>query len=637
MRVGRAGVSLGGALALLLFSAASWATPPAVDAGAWIARATARRLGEEPQWLRLLHYERTLFGWKSRAEESPFFLTGKSGRTSPAEELEAFLQHAFEPAGEGRPPVLCRFPARRSWLEGRLDGLADALPAVDCPEFDAYVRQVGATGASLVFSSYFLEAPASAFGHTLLRLHRTDARDGTELLDFGINYAAEVDTENALLYGLKGLFGLFPGQLTAQPYYYKVREYNDYESRDLWEYELELDSDELAMLVAHVWELGSARFSYWYASENCSFFMLAMLEAAVGRWSLTGGLPPWTVPVDTVKALVKAGGVRDVRYRPSAREVLRARSRTLSTEELALAQALVDEVGQELPATLPKSRAAAVLDVAIDAFDVRNASAVLLSADAQIEAERRTLLGRRSEIPLRSVRPALEPRASARPHESLGSQRLELGVGWTRNADRWFMPLGYRVALHDFAESSRGFGALARIEFLSTALRVGHEQTGLERLSLVRAGSFVPWTSFQKRMSWTFDAGVRGAPGWACATCLSGYLGVGSGVTFATDARGVAFVLLVSTAVEGGPGVDGVWSSPVRLVVSPTATLRFETGPFTFAMTGGYDLRLSGAAVGQFVAEGEARVVLTPRLSVFARGLGSERAVEASGGVGVYF
>ena len=24
------------------------------------------------------------------------------------------------------------------------------------------------------------------------------------------------------------------------PYYYKVREYNDYESRDLWEYELEL-------------------------------------------------------------------------------------------------------------------------------------------------------------------------------------------------------------------------------------------------------------------------------------------------------------------------------------------------------------------------------------------------------------
>lgn len=642
MRFRRASVSLiQGALALLLFSTHAWADAP----DAWVARAQEQKLGAEDQWLRLLHHERGWFGSTSRAEPSDFFAS-PNGRKDPNAELEAVLRAFFEsdPGTPEKPHALCRYPARRAWLERQLEGLAEALPGDACPEFDGFLKQVGATGASLVFSSYYLEAPASAFGHTLIRLHRTDARDGTDLLDFGINYAANVNTSNAFVYGMKGLFGMFPGDLTAQPYYYKVREYNDYEARDLWEYELDLTPDELQTLVSHIWELGRAKFSYWYASQNCSYFMLTLLEAAVPRWSLLKKLPAWTVPIDTVKALTQTpDAVREVRYRPSAREVLKARADALEPDELRLALQLRDDVVTPLPASLPANRAAAILDTALDAFDVRHAQAVLIDQDSAIETERRVLLSARSAIPVRSPRLDLTPPADSRPDAMLGSQRLELGVGWSKNNGP-FVPVGYRMALHDFTESSRGFGALARIEFLSTALRVGLSnpfaeepwQTGLERLSIVRAASFVPWTSLQKRASWAFDFGVRSSPAWDCLDCVVGHLGIGSGFTFATGGQGVALVLLATTALEGGPSVNGRWNLPLRLNVLPTATLRLERGPITFALTGGYDLRLEELIHGQWMTESELRVVLVPALSLVGRAVVSPVALETTFGVAIY-
>ena len=74
----------------------------------------------------------------------------------------------------------------------------------------------------------------------------------------------------------------------ALPYFYKVREYNDYESRDLWEYDLNLSPRAVAMLVAHLWELGSTYFDYFYLSENCSYHSLAVLgvaEPSLTSWS----------------------------------------------------------------------------------------------------------------------------------------------------------------------------------------------------------------------------------------------------------------------------------------------------------------------------------------------------------------
>src|SRR5262249_53633592 len=149
-----------------------------------------------------------------------------------------------------------------------------------------------------------------------------------ELLDYGVDYSADVDTTNALLYAFKGLTGLFPGTFHHYPYYYKVREYNDYESRDLWEYDLSLSPAQVAMLVAHIWELGSTYFDYYYLTENCSYHVLGALEAAAPELELLRHVKTPVIPVDTVKALYENQGlVRDVRYRPSIRTQFRKRIR----------------------------------------------------------------------------------------------------------------------------------------------------------------------------------------------------------------------------------------------------------------------------------------------------------------------
>ncbi|TMA26980.1 MAG: DUF4105 domain-containing protein, partial [Deltaproteobacteria bacterium] len=224
------------------------------------ASAREQRLAEAAGWLKLLHYERGLFGgWHSEAE-AKFFLSPR-GLSDPATELEATLAGFFSGAD-----VQCRFPARMAWLNGRLHFDFARLPLASCPKFEEFYAKIAARSVTLVFSSYFLNSPASAFGHTLLRLDKGDesvAGKHFELLDYGVNYTATIDTGNAFIYAVKGLFGLFPGQFSAIPYFYKVREYNDFESRDLWEYDLSLTPEQVALVVAHIWELGSTQFPYY--------------------------------------------------------------------------------------------------------------------------------------------------------------------------------------------------------------------------------------------------------------------------------------------------------------------------------------------------------------------------------------
>jgi len=63
-------------------------------------------------------------------------------------------------------------------------------------------------------------------------------RHTSRLLSFAVNYAARTDETNGFAYAIKGVFGFYPGYYSLLPYYVKVREYNDLERRDVWEYPL---------------------------------------------------------------------------------------------------------------------------------------------------------------------------------------------------------------------------------------------------------------------------------------------------------------------------------------------------------------------------------------------------------------
>jgi len=225
-----------------------------------IDAAEAAKLSETRTWRKLMHYERNAFGlMRSQVKSAAFFLS-ENGDRELDQEMQATLWSFFGPIEVKDEHAICKFPARLSWLQSKLkDHPAWAsLPKPTCYYFDVFLRNLNAESISFVFSSYYANNPGSAFGHTFFRVNKKikEGRSKQELLDYGISYAANVTTSNPLIYFINGLMGGFTGTYASVPYYYKVREYNDYESRDLWSYELNLTEAELQQLLYHIWEVG---------------------------------------------------------------------------------------------------------------------------------------------------------------------------------------------------------------------------------------------------------------------------------------------------------------------------------------------------------------------------------------------
>jgi hypothetical protein len=274
-----------------------------------IALARARELSSDEAWLRLLHYRsNTLGGLDSEVDGSRFFLS-HDGKSDPRAELEATLRAFYRPPGASRDShARCRFPARFHWLNAKLEIARDLAP-VRCMKLARYQAGMTPESIALVYAANSLDSPVTAFGHTFLLFRRRSGADVT------VEYTAETDTANPLLYAFKGLFGMFHGRFRLQDAKSKLAYYLG-EERDLWEYDLALSREEREQIVRHSWELASTHFNYYYMSENCAYGVLSLLEGAVPRLDLLDATNFVVPPVDTVRALFRAPGfVRSINYR----------------------------------------------------------------------------------------------------------------------------------------------------------------------------------------------------------------------------------------------------------------------------------------------------------------------------------
>ncbi|BDG08292.1 Lnb N-terminal periplasmic domain-containing protein [Anaeromyxobacter paludicola] len=545
-----------------------------------MGEARAAGLARDRQWLRLGHWrERAAGGFESEADGPGFFLSAR-GKTDPEAELAATVRGLFapEPKDPERQHPQCQFPARFAFLVRRLGIDVSRLPPRRCEKLERFWERTQARGVTLVFSSYFLDNPASAFGHTFLRLDKGGAGgrgEREELLDQGVNYAATADTGNAVLYAVKGLVGLFKGEFTALPYFYKVREYADYESRDVWEYDLALEPDEVAMLVAHVWELGSTWFDYYYLSENCSYHILGALEAAAPRLDLLSRLAPVVLPAATVQALYDNPGlVRGVRFRPSIRSQFRQRAAALDPRLHDAVEALAEDPARPSPAGLAPEAEAAVLDAAVDLYDMRHARA-LVEGRAGVAEARQALLARRSGVPVQSAPLTVPPPAHGGPEVGHGSARFTVGGGASSDAGP-FLSLGWRAALHDLLDPPAGFSPGSQLEFLVTRLRVEtrSQRLRLEDFSFVDVVSTNPLDRFDRRVSWHMRAGATTLRDGGCRGCLAGLLELGGGPAVVGGGGAVTAWLSADSELAGTPSLRGAFGSGLRLGVGPTATLR---------------------------------------------------------------
>lgn len=552
-------------------------------------RARELHLARSEQWLRLVHYHRAWDGYlESQADGTNFFLS-PHGKEHPELELDATIAGFFSelaPYDVTRPDSrnvqhpICQFPARFMWLSRELSIDPAKLPPHDCSRYEQFRDNLRATSVSLVFSSYYLNNPASAFGHTFLRFHRKD--DGVPesqraLLDVAVEFSADPDTNFAPLYAIKGMTGAFPGTFRRLPYYYKVREYNDYESRDLWEYRLNLTPAQLDMLIAHIWELGSTFFDYFYLTENCSYHILGALEAADLDVDLTGKLHWPVLPADAIRALYAYPGlVTGVDYRPSSRSRFTWETRDMSHRETHAIEALARHGHAALDGLDPGQRIA-VLDAAQDLVDLRYAKELVDDTGTGPGAHlKQQLLEERASILVPSPdRPQPVP-WSRMPQIAHASRRISLGGGADTQAGRWVAG-GLRLALHDLADPSDGFPELAELEFLPTRLRydVPTRRVRLDQLDLVHVVSLTPQNPFDRHISWEMRLGSQRLDDAGCH-CYVGHVMFGGGLAFATRSERAAVFFLANTHVWSGPHLDGLFHAPIRLGIGPEGGLRLR-------------------------------------------------------------
>lgn len=605
------------------------------------ARGRSLKLAESAAWLRLVHYRPSANGgWKSDAD-GPLFFNAPSGRRDPQAELDATIAAAFgeqkltkEGDREIDPPQ-CRFPARLAWLNEQLGFDLTKVPPVQCPRLMDFLQRVNPRSATLVFSSYYMNNPASAFGHTFLRFNkapRGQRGKQDELRDYAINFSATVTTDNKFLYGLFGLTGGFHGDWAYQLYFYKVREYSEYESRDLWEYDLNLTPKQLAMLVAHVWELGWTWFDYFYLDENCSFHILAALEAAAPELRLTNKVGyVFVAPSDTVRAVATSPNlVGGIYYRPSIRVQFEARAKDLDDEALEWVRKLDDDQETKLPESWSPQLKAAVFDASLDFVDLRDARALIHQTDEVVTKRKQRLLERRAEIKIPSPPLNIEPLNDKQPHLGHLSSRFGFGAGVDADGQA-FGRYSFRASFHDFADAARGYPELAMVEFFTFKFRhnTPFENFMLEEAYFARIESLNAWTRFDKSTSWKLRIGAATLRDGGCATpggvnkrdregrCVAFELAGGTGLTFNLIGDKLTLFGMTDAALHASSPIDGPWGAPVRLSAGPSLGLRGKiTDRFTAFVTANYWFHAERALRRSWTATATGRIHLNERFAV---------------------
>jgi len=487
-----------------------------------IEQAVQARLADEREWQLLLHYGTDLFGGVASEEDDEGFFLSPRGKYDPQAELDATIERFFsaDPVGRSKQPAQCAFIARYHWLKERLQFDPSRLAPLECGRFDRWRAELNPQGVSLIFPAAFLNNPASMFGHTFLRIDQRGQTEQTRLLAYTIDYAADVPEGAGIEYAYKGMFGGYKGFFSTPPYYLKVQAYRDIENRDMWEYRLNLRPFQIDRLLMHAWEMGNAYFDYFFFKENCSYHILALLEYADPDLHLRERFHLWTIPADTVRAVMDYPGlVGAATYRPSRSTIIKRKRALLTAEERSLSIQLMrdpDIAREPSFSALPLLRRALVLDVASDYLRYKGESD---DPEVTVYKERnRRVLTERSKLSVPSAEIDIRP-YTKQPDAGHRTTRMTVGGGW-RNHDT-FEEASFRAVYHHLLDPEPGYTPDAQIEALAVAVRRYNraDRVRVERATLINIVSLSPIDDLFRAPSWRVNVGMDTLRRRGCQLC----------------------------------------------------------------------------------------------------------------------
>jgi len=457
--------------------------PPDERISTMLKLAREAKLWQSPEWYKINLYHNAWRGVKSRVDDPTFFLA-PNGKHDPQAELEATIAGAFDAsmAQNSRQPNVCRWIARYQFLSRVMKAQGyDYVPFV-CEGFERWKSGLAKEHVSLVFASIYLNSPASMYGHDFLRFDSAKPGDFNRLTDTTVGYTVNSGGDTGVGFLISSLSGGFPGNFVAMPYFMKVREYADLENRDLWEYQTDLQPDEIERMQAFIWQHSFTYINYYFFDDNCALMLLATLEAGRPSLNLIQDSKPWFIPLDTVKAVQQAGMVTKKRYRPSQYSTLIANVQRAPALLLGQALELANERQVEKIPQLPSQlEQAQMLDLAMGILEYQRNQSTSLEQAEPYGTFQLKLAGVRSRVEVQSTYPpAPTPRFS--PDEGHNSLRVGVAAGQVSGAG--YAQLNVRASYHDTLDPQVGFAPGSSSKMGDLYLRLSEKQLRFERLDL---------------------------------------------------------------------------------------------------------------------------------------------------------
>ncbi|MES2490161.1 MAG: DUF4105 domain-containing protein [Pseudomonadota bacterium] len=461
------------------------------------------RLSQSPAWLALLGYQSGSFSNAVHSQaDRPDFFVSPEGVRDPLAELLAERATLF---GDDDQAVLlrCRFPARFIWLQQQLGLLPQVQVLKECTALRDWYESLAMQSISIAFASSYLENPSSTFGHTFLRFQTANT---PTLLTPTINYAADSgQVTDPLSFIIKGLVGGFPGVADRMPLFRRLRIYGDNEGRDIWEYPLALDADQIRMLLLSLWEQRNGAYNYYFLDENCSYRTLALIGVTVPQQDLLR--PFWldVVPVETIKLLRQRGLAASGQYRASSIRTLYWHMRDFSDrEQQQVVQLARGNLAPQDLASTPEARRALILVAAAEY------TAILINrGQLDLDTRDRVMHGLIVERLRLSQVPPPDPVPPPQPPEATHGGHF-LSAGWVDHQGIQGAELGIAGFQHTLIDPLPGYQAGAAITVLGA--RVRFEQAGnreLESLDLLKVESNTPSNRLFQQPVWSLAFGAQ--------------------------------------------------------------------------------------------------------------------------------
>ena len=463
--------------------------------------AEQQNLDQDITWQRLMYANKNQ---KSEVTYSGYFLS-ENGKNNLKEELKADISALFMPAQDNQS-IRCKFPARSQWLMQKVGIQENELPQVKCSELENWIGQIKPHKATLIYATDFMGNPSSMFGHTLLRLDPKDQQQ-LNLVSYAVNYAATVAGNDNWSYAWKGLTGQYPGEYSLMPYYRKVKEYGDFESRDLWEYELNLSPEETRFLVSHIWEMQHVSFPYYFVSDNCAYRLLGLVDLVKPESNLQEKFTYASIPMETIKSMQQQGLTKAPVYRPALETQLLSQAHQHGASLAKVAHQIVMlpiQQSSQILKSFTEQDQAKILEMAYDDLYLQFIGRKVEESIAQPQL--RQLLALRSQIDLDKQRQ--EPKRPAKePTQGHNARNFSVKAGEVQG-DK-FIELGHRQAYHDLIDPQGGYRAGTQLLFLNGNAQWRDDHLKLERLDLLEVNSYNPIQSFKTPLSWGFNLGWR--------------------------------------------------------------------------------------------------------------------------------